>query len=345
MNQSAADKNSRAVGYWLMAVAAIVFIMVVVGGITRLTESGLSIVRWEPVTGALPPLTDEAWKAEFQMYQESPEYKLKNAGMSLEDFKDIYFWEWLHRNIGRFIGLAYFLPLVWFWGRGHIPEGLKPRLVVLFLLGGAQGAMGWYMVMSGLVDEPSVSHYRLTAHLSLALLLFALLFWTGLSLLRPRRQEAPKGLKILTHISMTILVLQIVMGALVAGLKAGYIFNTWPLMGDSFVPSVLLDMEPVWRNFLDNAVTVQFDHRIGAYILAALALVIGVRAWAQGGLVRQAGAFVLLTVFAQIVLGIVMLLAEVPVHLGAAHQGGGVVVLAAFLNLMHVMRKGAGDAG
>jgi len=340
MHNEEISRNEKAIGWWLLFMAFTVFAMVVVGGATRLTESGLSMVNWNPVTGVLPPLTEEAWQAEFSDYKTSPEYRLKNAGMSLEDFKGIFYWEWGHRLLGRLIGLFFFLPMVWFWLKGQIPEGYKGRLVGLFVLGGSQGVLGWYMVMSGLVDEPAVSHYRLTAHLMLALFIFAALMWTALSLLRPRMLAVTGKENALLRVTLLVLVLQLVMGALVAGLKAGHIFNSWPLMGDAFVPAGLMDMEPWWRNLLDNAVTVQFDHRFGAYILTALVIAIF---WRFRGAERQIigathilGAAVLLQMF----VGVIMLLKSVPVSWGAGHQAGGVIVLAALLNLMHLTRSG-----
>ncbi|WP_417463717.1 COX15/CtaA family protein [Kordiimonas sp.] len=315
-----------------------VFVMVVVGGATRLTESGLSIVDWRPVTGVLPPIGDEAWQVEFAKYQTSPEFKLKNYHMSIEDFKGIFYWEWAHRLLGRLIGLFFFVPMVWFWAKGRVPEGYKPRLIVLFVLGGLQGLLGWYMVKSGLVDEPAVSHYRLTAHLSLALLIFSALFWTALSLLNPAPTQGSKVMKRLSHLFALVLVFQLVMGALVAGLKAGHIFNTWPLMGETFMPAGLLVMEPMWRNFVDNAVTTQFDHRIGAYVLFALAVAIWLAARRANATIKGAANFLMASVVMQMTLGIVMLLLEVPVSWGTAHQGGGVVVLAATIYLMHILR-------
>lgn len=335
------DRDRRAVGYWLLFMAFMVFAMVVVGGATRLTESGLSIVEWKPVTGALPPLSESDWQAEFAKYQLSPEYKLKNLGMSLEDFKGIFYWEWAHRLLGRLIGLFFLAGLIWFWIRRRIPYGYKARLIALFLLGGAQGALGWYMVASGLVKEPAVSHYRLAAHLSLALFIFAAIFWTALSLLNPRPPAQARGpLKPLTHTAMLVLVLQLVMGALVAGLKAGHIFNTWPLMGDGLVPDGLMHMEPWWRNLFDNAITVQFDHRMGAYVLTALVITIVWCARHAAPAIRSAAWTVFAAVGLQMTLGIIMLIKEVPVDWGTAHQGGGVLVLAALVNLIHKQRRG-----
>lgn len=334
------DKDRRIIGYWLLFMVAMVFLMVMVGGATRLTESGLSMTDWRPITGALPPLSDTAWQAEFSKYQKSPEYRLRNSGMSLEDFKGIFYWEWAHRLLGRLIGLFFFVPLVWFWLRKRIPAGYKPRLILLFFLGGSQGLLGWYMVMSGLVDEPAVSHYRLTAHLMLALFIMAALLWTALSLLNPKPVHGgSKPLKIVTHSAMTMLILQLIMGALVAGLKAGLIFNTWPMMGESFAPDGLLAMEPVWRNFMDNAITVQFDHRIGAYIFTTLVVII---LWLARGAplaIKRAATYVFVTVVIQMMLGIITLVHEVPVFWGTAHQGGGALVLIAMTYLMHAQRR------
>jgi len=333
------DKNRRAVGYWLLFMTLMVFLMVIVGGATRLTESGLSMVEWRPVTGTLPPLSTEAWQEEFGKYQQSPEYKLRNQGMSLEEFKGIFYWEWGHRLLGRLIGLFFALPLLWFWVKGRIPEGYKPTLLVLLLLGGSQGLLGWYMVMSGLVDEPAVSHYRLAAHLSLALLIMGALLWTALSLLNPTPEKSSPRLKMLTHTAMLVLVLQIIMGAFVAGLKAGLIYNQWPLMGEGFVPEGLFSLEPVWRNFVENAVTVQFDHRIGAYILSIITLLVFWQARTASSVLKSASLYLLLAVALQMLLGIITLLFEVPVLWGTAHQGGGAVVLASLVYLMHIQRK------
>lgn len=333
------DKDRRAVGYWLLFMTLMVFLMVMVGGATRLTESGLSMVDWRPVTGTLPPLSTDAWQEEFGKYQTSPEYRLRNQGMSLEEFKGIFYWEWAHRLLGRLIGLFFALPLAWFWIKGRIPAGYKPTLLVLFVLGGSQGLLGWYMVMSGLVDEPAVSHYRLAAHLGLALFIMAVLLWTALSLLNPEPEKSSSKLKKLTHVAMLVLVLQIVMGAFVAGLKAGFIYNEWPMMGEGFIPPGIFALEPIWHNFVDNAVTVQFDHRIGAYILMSITLLFFWQARGEAQKVKVASLFFLLAVALQMLLGIITLLFEVPVFWGTAHQGGGALVLMALVYLMHIQRK------
>jgi len=338
MIQNTETRDRRAVAYWLLFMACTVFVMVIVGGATRLTESGLSMVNWNPVTGTLPPIGDAEWTQEFNNYKTSPEYRLKNAGMSLEEFKGIFYWEWGHRLLGRLIGVFFALPFAWFWLRGKIPEGYKAKLIGLFLLGGSQGVLGWYMVMSGLVDEPAVSHYRLTAHLMLALFIFAALLWTALSLLRPHPTGRAGSSGWLMKTTAIVLVLQLGMGALVAGLKAGLIFNTWPLMGDRFVPQGLMAIEPWWRNFIDNAITVQFDHRMGAYVLTALVAAIFWQLRQADKAIVRAVQLLAGSMLLQMGLGVIMLLKGVPVSWGTAHQGGGVLVLAALINLMHLQR-------
>ena len=334
------NKNRRAIAYWLLAMAFLVFAMVIVGGATRLTESGLSMVNWNPVTGVVPPITDTEWATEFSNYKLSPEYKLKNHGMSVDEFKGIFYWEWGHRLLGRVIGLAFALPLIFFWIKGMVPVGYKPKLLTLFILGGSQGLLGWYMVMSGLVDEPAVSHYRLTAHLMLALFIFAALLWTALDLLNPKPVERTKSVVALSHALAFVVVLQLIMGALVAGLKAGHIFNTWPLMGETFIPPYLWNMQPVWRNLLDNAVTTQFDHRIGAYVLLVLVGLLFIKSRRNTAHnVKKTTALGVMLVTLQVFIGIVMLLKNVPVDWGTYHQGGGVVVLAWVVYLLHIQRK------
>ncbi|MEM8826382.1 MAG: COX15/CtaA family protein, partial [Pseudomonadota bacterium] len=257
--------NPRAVAIWLTVVAATVVLMVVVGGITRLTESGLSMVRWEPVTGIVPPLTEQAWQAEFADYRASPEYRYKNLGMSLAEYKNIYFWEWAHRVLGRLIGLVFALPLLWFWIKGAIPAGFKPRLLVLLALGGFQGLLGWWMVRSGLADVPEVSHVRLALHLNTALFIIALLVWTAQDLIRVRAKLT--GFAVFAGV---ILFMQFVLGAFVAGLKPASIWTEWPTMGGGLFPSGIAFLEPVWRNLVDNPDVVQFAHRWWAFLAAGV---------------------------------------------------------------------------
>lgn len=341
-----ARRDARAVGLWLMAVAGLVFLMIVVGGITRLTESGLSMTDWRPVTGIVPPLSEEAWAKSFEAYKQFPEYKVLNRGMSLAEYKTIFWWEYVHRLLGRLIGLAFALPLAFFWLRGRVPQGFKGRLLGLLALGALQGLLGWFMVKSGLVDEPEVSHYRLTAHLTLAFVIFAALWWSALDLLAPHhRGQRTARLRGLAHAFIALLFLQIAMGGLVAGLKAGYAYNTWPLMDGAVVPAHMFDMTPWWTNLLDNTATVQFDHRIGAYLLFALAAFILWRALRGGAPAasKAAAGMVMLAVTGQTLLGILTLVNAVPIALGAMHQAGGVIVLAAALVLAHMQRRGPDD--
>lgn len=322
----------RTIAYWLFGVAALVALMVVIGGLTRLTESGLSMVEWRPVTGWLPPLSESAWAAEFEKYKQFPEYQKVNLGMTLEGFKNIFWLEYIHRLLGRIIGLAFALPMIWFWIRRSIPAGMKPHLVAMFLLGGAQGALGWFMVASGLIDHPDVSHYRLTAHLGLAFFIFAYLLWGGLSLLRQGRMTGWSGGGLAALLTVLVFV-QILSGGLVAGLNAGLAHNTWPLMDGAFIPKGLLIMQPGWLNLFENAMTVQFQHRMGAYAVAILAVATALRLKGQAATgLRHA----LITVIAlQILLGIVTLLQQVPIALGTLHQAGAVAVLGVSVALWH----------
>ncbi|GER08517.1 heme A synthase [Iodidimonas muriae] len=333
--------QERAIGRWLLLVAALVFLMVVVGGITRLTESGLSMVDWHPVKGIFPPLSQAQWEETFKAYQQYPEYKIMNRGMTLAEFKNIFWWEYLHRLLGRLIGFAFALPLAWFWLRGRIPTGYKGRLLGLLVLGGAQGLLGWFMVKSGLVDHPEVSHYRLTAHLTLAFIIFAALFWTAMNLLSHRRPIRDEAMNRSGKWLLALVFLQVIMGGLVAGLKAGYTYNTWPMMDGRFVPASIMDMAPFWRNFIDNTALVQFDHRLGAYVLFALSLSLLVRTILrrEPGRAQAMAALLFGVLCVQITVGILTLLHMVPVALGAVHQGGALVVLAAVLAFLHIYRK------
>ncbi len=335
----------RAVAIWLFVCCALVLAMVVVGGVTRLTHSGLSITEWQPIVGTLPPLTDADWQEAFAKYQATPEYRQVNHGMALAEFKGIFWWEYFHRLLGRAIGVAFLLPLLWFALRRELPRGFAWKLAGIFVLGGLQGAMGWYMVQSGLVDDPRVSQFRLTAHLGLALAIFAALLWAGLSIAYPRRAAlASPPQRAVRRFARAIAALVFVMaltGGFVAGLRAGLAYNTFPLMNGAIVPPEIFVLEPWWKNFFYNMATVQFDHRLIAWALALLVPALWWRLRTTDGLPARArtGASLLLALVAvQISLGIATLLHAVPLPLAAAHQAGAVLVFAAALNVAHALR-------
>jgi cytochrome c oxidase assembly protein subunit 15 len=320
------DKDRRAIGAWLLVCAAFVFAIVVVGGVTRLTRSGLSIVEWQPLVGALPPLSDADWQALFAKYRETPEYKLVNFGMSLEGFKRIFWWEYAHRLLGRLVGVVFLLPFLYFLLRRKLEAPLAWKLFGVFLLGGAQGALGWYMVKSGLVDDPRVSHFRLTAHLGLALAIFSAQVWLALGLLYSTKNTTSRKLYWLP----LLVFLMALSGGMVAGLRAGAAYQTFPLMNGHVVPPEILVLEPWWRNFAYNMATVQFVHRGFFWVLAVLI------PFAWWRMRASAAAHFLLAAFAlQAALGISTLLAGVPVALAAAHQAGAVLLLAAALWTAH----------
>ena len=330
------DANERAIGRWLMVCCAVLLALVMLGGATRLTESGLSIVDWRPVTGVLPPIGDAAWLAEFQRYRDSPQYTQVNKGMALSDFKLIFWYEYAHRLLARVLGLVFALPLLVFWLRGMIPPRLRWPLVGILLLGAAQGYMGWFMVKSGLVDIPRVSHYRLAAHLSLALLIYASMFWLMLRTLWPQR-VATRPLGSVYGFLLGLIAVTIVFGAFVAGMRAGLMYNTFPLMNGHLIPPGIDAFQPLWLNALENPVAVQFIHRCLA--LTTFAVVAGLwLSWRRAELVpaqRLAlNALVAMTLL-QVCLGIATLLYHVPVALGTLHQGGAVLLLSAVLALRH----------
>jgi cytochrome c oxidase assembly protein subunit 15 len=324
-----------AVSRWLAFVAVLVFAMVMVGGVTRLTESGLSMVRWEPVSGAVPPLGEAGWQAEFDRYKASPQYREVNAGMRLADFKAIFWWEYIHRLLGRLIGLAFALPLLVFWWRRAVPAGYGWKLSGLLALGALQGAIGWWMVYSGLIDVPAVSHIRLAIHLIAALLIFASLIWVSRDLKALAADPAARPVKIplLGIWALCLLFLQFLFGAYVAGLDAGYAFNSWPLMGEALYPAGAEWMRPALRNFVDNPITVQFVHRWLAFVVAAAALWLAARAWRRG--FRQESALLAAAVVAQILLGILTLLSGVRINIAVAHQGMAVLLLGAMIAAAH----------
>jgi cytochrome c oxidase assembly protein subunit 15 len=334
---------ARRVATWLFACCALVFAMVVVGGVTRLTHSGLSIVEWQPIVGTLPPLSEAEWQQTFEKYRQTPEYRQVNQGMTLAGFQRIFWWEYFHRLLGRLIGVAFFVPLVWFALRREIPAGHAGLLVGIFVLGGLQGAMGWYMVQSGLVDDPRVSQFRLTAHLGLALAIFAAMFWIGLSLRHPpgKAGSIPRPVRRWANgVAMLVFVMAL-SGGFVAGIRAGLAYNTFPLMNGRLVPPEIFMLEPWWRNFFWNMATVQFDHRAIAWLLAVLVPVLWWKLRSTAGLssrARTGGHLLLAMAVAQISLGIATLLLGVPLPLAAAHQAGAVLLFAAALNVAHALR-------
>jgi cytochrome c oxidase assembly protein subunit 15 len=334
----------RHVARWLLFCAAVVFAMILLGGVTRLTHSGLSIVEWKPLLGAIPPLTEQDWLATFEKYKEFPEYQKVNRGMSLDGFKAIFMYEYLHRLLGRLIGIIFALPLIYFAVRRRLRPGLAPGLVILFILGALQGLLGWYMVKSGLVENPRVSQYRLTAHLGVAVAIYGYMLWLAFDLVftadsaaRPRRGPYARW----TLALVALVYLMILSGGLVAGTRAGLAYPTWPLMGDSFIPPGLYATTPAWLAVFEDITTIQFNHRMFAYVLLVLLSGTALLVYRSAAKQRAKPASVLLVMalLLQIALGISTLLLHVPVWLATAHQGGAVVLLSAMLFLCHVQRR------
>ena len=325
----------QAIANWLFGVAILVLLMVVVGGITRLTESGLSITRWEPVSGTVPPLNQADWERAFALYKQSPQYLEINRGMTLAEFKDIFFWEYVHRLLGRVIGIAFAVPFLWFWAKRAIPTGYTWRLFALLALGALQGAVGWWMVESGLVDRPDVSHLRLAVHLLTALLIFGGLVWTALDLadLSQNPSAKPARMPAAGAWTLSVLAIQLLFGAYVAGLDAGYAFNTWPLMGDELFPSGTPMLEPFVRNFVDNPIVVQFIHRWVAFAVAVAVILLAYEASRAG--YKGSAHFAITAVVVQIILGIATLITGVELWLGVAHQGMAAILIAAIVYAAH----------
>lgn len=342
---SAQDRaNRRLIGYWLLACAAMVFAMAVIGAITRLTESGLSIMEWAPFSGALPPLSTAEWERLFALYQQIPEYQEENRGMALAEFKTIFWWEYIHRLWGRLIGLVFGLPLLWFVLTKRIPSGLTGRLVFLFVLGAAQGAMGWYMVASGFADRTDVSQYRLVAHLGLAVVIYGALLWTAFPLLAPQDAQLRSSGSAAVRgwlVGATFLVfITIVSGGFVAGLNAGLIYNTFPLMNGDFVPADYAHLDSWPLNAMESVAAVQFHHRWLAVFTVAALVVLWL--WARRKDLTEVAqnALTLVPVFGllQLGLGIATLLLVVPIWLGALHQAGALLVLTACLWALYRVR-------
>ena len=338
--QTQTRSGERAVAAWLLACCALVFAMVVVGGVTRLTHSGLSIVEWQPIVGALPPLDEAGWQETFGKYKQTPEYRLVNPGMNLEGFKGIFWWEYVHRLLGRLIGAAFLLPLLWFALRGRIARALTWKFAVIFGLGALQGALGWYMVQSGLVDNPRVSQFRLTAHLGIAFLIYAAMLWIAFDSLFPRARPVSGRLRRFAFALAALIFVMVLSGGLVAGTRAGLAYNTFPLMNGRLVPPEIFAIEPWYLNFSSNMATVQFDHRLIAWLLAFLVpwFWLRVRRSAAPRRARLAADLLLGALALQIALGIATLLLAVPVPLAAAHQAGALLVFSAALFVLHSLR-------
>lgn len=335
------ESDRRAIALWLFVMAAMVFVMVVIGALTRLTESGLSIVEWKPITGWIPPLSEQAWQAEFAKYRQSPEYQIVNRGMSLDQFKGIFWLEFIHRLWGRLMGLAFALPLVWFAIRRRVPQGLMPHLLAMLVLGGAQGAIGWLMVQSGLVDRPSVSQYRLAAHLGMAILIYAYILWIALGLWQPRtRPAAPPFGTVRAFAGYVFLVM--ISGAFVAGLDAGLVHNTFPDMSGYLIPPGLYELTPAWINHFDNQTMVQFQHRWLAKLAVAAAIAVWFLVRRAPGIpapARRAADLMLGMAVLQLCLGIATLLMHVPIAIATLHQAGALLLLTLALLLMHRLRR------
>lgn len=328
-DNAAAFGQPQIIARWLLCVALLVVAMVIVGGITRLTESGLSITQWKPISGALPPLSMADWQREFALYRTTTEYQTVNRGMSLADFQFIYFWEWAHRLLGRLIGLAFAVPLIWFALRRAIPSGYGWRLLALLALGGLQGAVGWWMVSSGLVGRTDVSHYRLAVHLCLALFILGGLVWTARDLMALHRNPNAQPARLTRSVALVfaVLALQLLWGAFTAGLDAGFAFASWPMMGEEWFPAATPMTQPWLVNLVDNPVVVQFIHRWWAFVAAGALIWLGVRAMRSDA--RRAGALLHVLVLLQITLGIATLLSGVALWIAVAHQGVGALIVAA----------------
>jgi cytochrome c oxidase assembly protein subunit 15 len=336
-----APGTDKGVGLWLLVIAVLIALIVIVGGLTRLTESGLSITEWRPVTGALPPLSDEAWEAEFALYRDTTQYAVLNEGMGLAAFKTIYWWEWGHRFLGRIIGFVFLFPFIYFLAKKRITGKLTTRLGVIFLLGAAQGALGWWMVQSGLADRVSVSQYRLAAHLGLAVLLFGYVLWTALEVLGAKRTAMPSLVRFrpMAWLLAALVFFQILLGAIVAGLDAGLAFPTWPTFGGNWVPPGLYSLAPWWANHFDNPAMTHFQHRNIGYAIGVLAI------WFSVALLRAASEKIVrvsaihLAVFtaAQVILGIVTVVTLVALPMAALHQFFALALFGASLWLAFVL--------
>lgn len=336
-------KDNKKVIYWLLIGCVLIFIMVVIGGITRLTHSGLSISNYKLISGTIPPMNEIEWQEAFDLYKQYPEYQKINTSFTLQDFKDIYFWEWIHRVIGRLIGVVFFLPFLYFLLKKQLSKATIKKSIVLLLLGGFQGFLGWYMVKSGLNERPDVSHYRLAMHLTTAFITFAYSYWVALDLLFPKKKEIDKRLRNLIRYGFLALILQIIWGAFVAGLDAGWIHNHWPLMNDGKLihETVTIEQTPVWKNFVEGKSGVQFVHRYLAYIVVAFIVAIWLKARKSvlDSYQKKGITYLLILVFVQFILGVLTLVLQVPVWLGILHQVVAFFLLTAMTFTLHRFSK------
>lgn len=336
-------KDNNYVIYWLLTGCLLIFIMVVVGGITRLTHSGLSISNYKLISGTIPPMNEVEWQAAFDLYKQYPEYQKLNNYFSLQDFKDIYFWEWLHRVIGRFIGVVFIVPFLYFLIRKQLTKPTIKKSIILLFLGGFQGFLGWYMVKSGLVDNPDVSHYRLAAHLTTAFITFAYTFWVALDIMFPTRKQIHGSFRNLVRLGMALLLLQIIYGAFVAGLDAGFMHNHWPMMseGKFMHETVYIEQSPLYKNFVEGKSGVQFVHRILAYFVAVIICIIWYKSRKLTRTTYQLKAInaLLIMVGVQFLLGVLTIIMQVPVWLGVAHQVGAFFLLTILTFTLHRFSK------
>lgn len=331
---------NRQITYWLILCAGIILAMILLGGVTRLTHSGLSMVEWKPLMGVIPPLSQEQWQETFTKYQQFPEYQKVNMGMTVDEFKSIFMYEYLHRVLGRLIGIFFLLPFLFFYFSKKIPEKLTPKLIVMFILGGLQGLLGWYMVKSGLVDNPRVSQYRLTAHLGAAVIIYAYILWVAFGLINANSSQTKHTFLKPFSIAITGLIfLMILSGGLVAGTRAGLAYPTFPLMGDSFFPAGLYAMTPSWLSIFEDITTIQFNHRIFAYFLTVLIFLFIFKAFKTGITNRLRVGIILFgaLLILQVSLGISTLLLHVPVFLAVSHQGVAVALFTAALFISHCL--------
>jgi cytochrome c oxidase assembly protein subunit 15 len=337
-------RNSKAIYYWLLSGCALIFFMVIVGGITRLTGSGLSIVRWDIVTGTLPPLNENDWNKSFDLYKQTPQFQKINFDFALADYKNIFWWEYIHRLIGRFIGVVFLVPFAFFLVNKMLSRQLVVKCLIIFLLGGAQGALGWYMVKSGLAYNPHVSHLRLAAHLLTAFLAFGYTFKTALEVrsetVAAESESTTKGILRLSRGLFALAVIQIMYGAFVAGLKAGLVYNTWPTMEGVWIPDGLFYTSPLWSDLTDNTTTVQFMHRLFAYMLAAGIIILFFKSRRQvNSFLKKSSGYLLVITVIQLLLGIITLLTKVNIYFAVIHQAGAFLLFAGFIYHLHGIKK------